>query len=186
MPPAKVKEVAYMFELFARKFADNKINFSLKVNGSIPYMVEHVIVKGKLETMIGDHLQDALIAVNASDNPNRSVLAVIGLVGEHYEFTVFDSGIPFEIDTLVRLGNERITTHSATGGSGIGFMTTFETMREYGASLVIDEKEPSSANYSKSITIRFDSKNQYIIKTYRAGSIPASDRYLVISNTEQK
>ena len=186
LPSAKIKELNSIFELFAQKFSSSSIDFNLKVSGSIPYMVAHVIDKGKLETMIGDHLQDALIAVNASDSPNRSVLAVIGLVGEHYEFTVFDSGIPFEVDTLVRLGTEQITTHKATGGSGIGFMTTFKTMREYGASLVIDEKTPSADNYSKSISIKFDGKNQYIIRTHRQDNFPTSNRYLVIGNTESQ
>ena len=186
LPSTKIKEIDNMFELFAQKFAGSDIDFNLKVSGSILYMVEHVIEQTKLETMIGDHLQDALIAVNGVDNPNRSVLAIIGLVGEHYEFTVFDSGIPFEADTLARLGVERVTTHAATGGSGIGFMTTFEAMRECNASLIIDEKEPSSPCYSKSVTIKFDGKNQYIIKTHRPENIPENDRYLVISNAEQQ
>ena len=76
------------------------------------------------------------------------------------------------IPTLLKLGKEAITTHKDTGGSGIGFMTTFETMQECKASLIIEEKQPISNNdYTKSITIRFDGKNEYIIKSYRADKI---------------
>ena len=137
--------------------------------------------KNKLETMIGDHLQDALIAANASNRTIRSVLAMIGEAGNCYEFSVQDSGIPFEVDTLVRLGTERITTRADEGGNGIGFMKTFETMRECGASLIITEKEPGSS-FSKIVTIRFDGENRYIIETYRPSDFPESDRYTVIGN----
>ena len=40
-----------------------------------------------------------------------------------------DNGVDFEVDTLAKLGLERVTTHKDTGGSGIGFMTTFETLK---------------------------------------------------------
>jgi len=131
--------------------------------------------------MIGDHLQDALIAVNASDNSTRSVLALIGEAGDHYEFSVYDSGIAFEVDTLTRLGTERVTTHADNGGSGVGFMRTFEAMRECGASLIIEEIKPGGV-FSKSITIRFDGENKYTIKTYRPGGFPESDRCILVDN----
>ena len=183
LPSAKIKEIDNMFAHFAEKFTQCNIDFNVKISGSIPYMTERVIGREKLGTMIGDHLQDALIAVDASGSPFRSVLAGLGLVGDHYEFTVFDSGVPFAADTLARLGAERVTTYAGSGGSGIGFMTTFETMRECGASLVIREKEPAAADYTKSVTIRFDGRNQYIIETYRPGDFPPSGRYEVIGSS---
>jgi len=169
-----------MFGLFAQRFRDNDIMFKLNVTGSIIYMTENTIEQGKLETMIGDHLQDALIAVKASKNSMRSVMAVIGEAGDYYELTILDSGIPFETDTLARLGIERVTTHADEGGSGVGFMKTFETMRECGASLIITENR--GGVFSKSVTIRFDGENQYIIETYRPSDFPASDRYTIIEN----
>ena len=149
-------------------------------------MTENTIEQGKLETMIGDHLQDALIAVKAGENSIRSVMATIGEVGDCYEFSVYDSGIPFEVDTLVRIGTERVTTHADEGGSGVGFMKTFETMRECGASLII--RENRGGVFSKSITISFDGENQYIIETFRPQDFPASDRYIVIghASTQQR
>jgi hypothetical protein len=80
----------------------------------------------------------------------------------------------------VRLGAERVTTHTGTNGSGIGFETTFKIMREYNASLIINEKEPNPSSNSKSVTIRFDGKNQYIIETCRPDDFPPSDRFIVI------
>jgi len=182
LPSTNVQSIDNLFSLFAERFAASKIDFNLKVNGSIPHMIENTVKQRKLETMIGDHLQDTLIAVNASDGAVRSVLVMIGESKGCYEFSARDSGIPFEVDTLVRLGTERVTTHADTGGSGIGFMTTFETMRECGASLIIHENAPGSS-YTKTVTIRFDGKNQYTIKTWRPESFPSqSDKFILISN----
>ncbi len=167
LPSTKVPMLDALFKHFAEKYADAAIDFRLKVNGSILYMIEHIITQSKLETLVGNHLQDALTAINAGENSFRSVLAEIGVIGDYYEFKVYDGGIPFGADTLLRLGTERVTTHAAEGGSGIGFMTTFETIRECGASLIIRENAPDNISFSKSVTIRFDGMNQYILETYR-------------------
>jgi signal transduction histidine kinase len=181
LPSTNIRAVDVLFGLFAERFARNDIDFNLKVNGSIVYMAENVIPQNKLETMIGDHLQDALTAVNASDGSIRSVLAMIGEADGCYEFSVQDSGVPFGADTLIRLGTERVTTHTETGGTGIGFMTTFETMRECNASLIIKENVPGSG-FSKTVTIRFDGKELYIIDTYRPNEFPENDRYIVVGS----
>ncbi|MDR0273514.1 MAG: hypothetical protein LBI27_09385 [Clostridiales bacterium] len=163
LPSTKINMLDELFKNFADKFAANKIDFKLNVNGSIPYLVEKIIDQAKLETMIGDHLENALIAVNASENSFRSVWAILGLTEDCYEFTVHDSGIPFAPDTLAQLGTKQITTHAENGGSGIGFMTTFATLRKCNASLIIEEKQPNKPDFTKSVTIRFDGKEEYVI-----------------------
>jgi len=173
LPTTKIKMVDDMFEYFSKLFKDEDIEFNLKVNGSILYMVENIVSQSKLETMIGDHLENALIAVNAGNNSFRSIFVILGLVGDFYELSVLDSGIPFEPDTLIRLGTNYITTHSDSGGSGIGLMTTFEAARECGASVVIREMKPNAADFSKSVTVRFDGKNDYIVQTHRTGELRA-------------
>lgn len=181
LPSTNIPMIDEMFILFLERYADNNIFFKLTVNGSIIHMTDNAIKQDKLETMIGDHLQDALIAVNASHSVTRNVMAVIGEAGDFYEFSVHDSGIPFEADTLVRLGMEPVTTHAGKGGSGEGFLKTFETMRDCGASLIIREMEPGGP-FTKSVTIRFDDQNQYIIETYRPGDFPENDRYIIAPN----
>ena len=179
LPSTNIQLVDDMFMNFAETCFDANIDFDLKVSGSVIHMAETVIRQSNLETLIGDHLQDALIAVNKSDHAARVILAMIGAAGEHYEFSVSDSGVPFTVDTLARLGTEYVTTHADTGGSGTGFMTSFETMQDCGASLIIDEQEPG-VSYTKTVTFRFDGQNQYTIKTHRPGEFPASERYTVI------
>jgi len=181
LPSTNVVAIDNLLKFYARQFKAEKITFNVMTNGSIKYMVEKVIKQGDLEVLIANHLNDAKKAVNASDNTFRNITAVIGVSGKHYEFSVLDSGIAFEVDTLVRLGTERVTTHADTGGGGIGFETTFRTMRETGASLIINEQEQSNVDYSKSVTIRFDGKNRYIIETYRPDEFPESSRFTVVT-----
>ena len=178
LPSTNIKAVDDLFGLFAERFADENIFFKLGVSGSIICMTENVIPPNRLETMIGDHLQDALIAVNASENSIRSVWATIGEAGDYYAFAVHDSGVPFAPDTLMRLGTERVTTHAENGGSGVGFMTTFETMRACGASLII--RENRGGVFTKSVTIRFDGENRYIIETYRPEAFAGADGRITI------
>lgn len=155
----------------------NNIKFDLKINGNINYMIEKVINQNKLETLLGDHIKDAIIAINHSDNTYKSILTVIGIIDDCYEICIYDTGIEFEIDTLIKLGTAAITTHKDTGGSGIGFMTTFETLKETKASLIIEEKHPmNNKDYTKAVKIRFDGKNEYRIKSYRAEEIKKQDK----------
>jgi signal transduction histidine kinase len=180
LPSTNVKEIDSLFGLFAERFASNGIDLKLKVTSGVVYMIESIVPQGRLETMIGDHLQNALNAVIANGHDSRRcVMAMIGEVEGCYIFSVHDTGIPFEVDTLVRLGTERVTTYTQTGGSGVGFMKTFETMQKCGASLIIRENRAGGA-FAKTVTIRFDEKNRYIIDTYRPSDFPSSDRYTVI------
>lgn len=160
-----------MFKYMQEEAIQNSINFDLKINEKINLLVDNIISKDKFETLIGDHLKDAIIAVKASDEAYKSILVTLGLVDGNYEFSVYDTGVEFEIDTLLKLGKEQVTTHKDEGGSGIGFMTTFETLKECKASLVIEEYNPEATNYTKSVTIKFDGKNEYRIYSYRAEKI---------------
>lgn len=180
----KIKSIDFLFDHFWTQSLEKNIDFNLKVNGSMNYMIEKIIDKSKLEIMIGDHVKDAIIALDSSNHVYRSILVLLGLAGDCYELSIYDSGIEFEMDTLLNLGLKRVTTHAETGGSGIGFMTTFETMRESGASLIIEEKPPSNSDFTKSVSIRFDGKGQYIVRTYRAEALSAlNNREIIIENT---
>ena len=153
--------------LNAQANKDN-IEFDLKINFEISCLIDNVILQNKLETLIADHIKDSIIAINHSNNKVRNIMLVFDKVNECYEIKIYDTGIEFEIDTLLKLGLQTVTTHKDTGGSGIGFMTTFETMKQCMASLIIEEYENNINNYTKSITIRFDGKNEYKIRSYRA------------------
>lgn len=148
----------------------NKIKFDLKINNKIDFLINNIITKEELETMLGDHIKDAIIAINTSNNGNRSIMVVIGIIDDAYEICIYDTGIEFEIKTLKNLGVKRVTTHKNDGGTGIGYMTTFNILREVKGSLIIQEYN-SDNYYTKSVNIRFDGKNEYKICSYRANKL---------------
>lgn len=146
----------------------NKINFILNIKGNIYYMTNHFISVDKLEILLADFIKNSIIAITCSKNINRTILLVLGYVNSSYELCISDTGIEFEIDTLRNLGYTATTTHKDTGGTGYGFMNTFDTLREFKASLVIEEIGlPNISNYTKSIKVIFDNKNEFIIRSYR-------------------
>lgn len=168
LPATEIEEIDDMFKYMQSECKKNNIEFKLQINGNIHHMINQIIPKDKLVTLIGDHLRDAIIAINSSHNSFRSIIAILGKADEFYEFCVFDTGIEFELETLLALGTKPITTHKDTGGTGYGFMTTFETLRERKGSLVIEEKHKMSENdYTKAVRIIFDGKAQYRISSYR-------------------
>lgn len=172
LPATGIEEVDEMFKYMQNECINNKIDFNLKINGNIFYMVNNIIDKSRLVTLIGDHIRDAIIAINNSSNKYKSIVAVLGMKDNFYEFCVYDTGIEFEIPTLLKLGLEPATTHKDSGGTGIGFITTFETLNVTKASLIIQENHEMLDNdYTKAVIIRFDGKNEYRIKSYRANKI---------------
>lgn len=146
----------------------NNIEFNVQIRGKIYKMINNVIPKEELQILIADHVKNAIIAINHSENINRSILIQIGKIMGNYGLYIYDSGIEFEKETLENLGKKPSTTHAEEGGTGMGFMNTFDTLRKYKASLEIEEiGKPSKDNYTKILKIKFDGKEEYKVKTYR-------------------
>lgn len=185
LPLTDITEIDDMFKYMQSECEKNNINFELRINGNIHHMVNNIIEQSRLVTLIGDHLRDAIIAVKSSNNSYRSIIAILGIKDNNYEFCVYDTGVEFEIETLIKLGVEPVTTHKDEGGTGIGFITTFETLKETNGSLIIEEKHGMTDNdYTKAVTIRFDGKHEYKICSYRAEEIikRVEDREIIVEN----
>ncbi len=185
----EMPEIDNMFKYMQSECQKNDINFKLKVIGNIHYLVNNLISKDKLETLIGDHLRDAINAVSLSDENNKEVLAILGVKNKKYELSIYDTGVDFTIDTLMKLGLEAVTTNKERGGTGTGFMTTFETLEETKASLIITEYPKLESNtYTKCVTIKFDGKKQYKICSYRAEKLKLAceDKRIKIEGIKSK
>lgn len=168
LPKTNVFSIDNLLEYMKQEAEKEKIDFDLELKFNINEIIENKIAKNKLETILTDHIRDAIIAIKSSENKNRKIKVIFNKE-ENYQIEFYDTGIEFEIDTLLKLGLERTTTHKATGGTGIGFVTTFETLKECKASLII--KEFNNKQYTKAIIIKFDNKNEYKIHSYRAEEI---------------
>lgn len=162
-----ITEIDDMLKYMQSECKKNKIDFELQLKGNIHHMTNNLITKEDLETLLADHIKNAIIAINHTDNINRSILVRLGKIDETYGLYIYDSGIEFEPETLENLGKKPSTTHADEGGTGMGFMNTFDTLRKCNASLIIEEyNEPSKDNYTKALLIKFDNKNEFKIKTY--------------------
>lgn len=163
-----IVEIDDMLKYMQSECKKNKIDFELQLKGNIHHMTNNFITKEDLETLLADHIKNAIIAINHTDNINRSILVRLGKIDETYGLYIYDSGIEFEQETLENLGKKPSTTHANEGGTGMGFMNTFDTLRKCNASLIIEEyNEPSKDNYTKALLIKFDNKNEFKIKSYR-------------------
>ena len=164
----EISEIDDMLKYMQSECIKNKIEFELQLVGNIHYMTNNLISKEDLEILLADHIKDAIIAINHTDNINRSILVRLGEIDGLYSLYIYDSGIEFEIETLKNLGNKPSTTHADEGGTGMGFMNTFDTLRKYKASLNINElSKPNKNNYTKVLIFKFDKKNEFNIISYR-------------------
>lgn len=159
-----------ILEYFELECRNKNISFNVIVKSNIEYAVNKSIPLNLLETLIADTVKNAIIAINYSTNKSSKILVQFDAT-DCFEFRIYDTGIEFEIDTLIKLGKEQITTHKSSGGSGIGFITTFETLDKTNGSFIIEEYKNDKSEYSKCLIFEFDNKKQYIIRSYRAEEI---------------
>lgn len=136
LPKTNIFSIDNLLEYMKQESEKDKIDFELNLDFDVSEILETKIPQSKLETMIADHIRDAIIAINCSDNKKRKIKVVLDKEDNNYQIKFYDTGIEFEIETLSNLGLKRITTHKSAGGSGIGFMTTFETLKQCKASVL--------------------------------------------------
>ena len=176
-----IEEIDDMLKYMQSECIKNKIDFQLQINGNIHKMINNHIEKESLEILLADHIKNAIIAISSGNNINKSILVRLGIIDGNYGLYIYDSGIEFEIKTLLNLGRKPATTHKDTGGTGMGFMNTFDTLRKYKASLEICEYgKPCKDNFTKVLKIKFDKKNEFSIISYRAEKIEKLDKQNLI------
>ena len=177
-----------MLDCMQAKCIENNIDFQLQINGNIYHMTNNYIAKEDLEILLADHIKDAIIAINHSENINKSILVRIGKIDGIYGVYFYDSGIEFEFNTLLNLGKIPITTHKSEGGTGMGFMNTFKTLSKTKGSLEIEEiGKPSKSNFTKVLKFKFNNKNEYKIISYKGKELKEKDEEnkLIIENIER-
>ena len=172
LPKTGLQIVDAKFETVSEKAMLKDIDFTLTINGDVSGM-DSIIPQFDLANIIGDLAENAFIAINhlKEDQSYHKIEFKIIKNESVYELSISDSGIPFEIDTLIKLGVEQVTSHKDDGGNGYGYLTIFELLDDCNASLNITEYETKPSGFSKNITIQFNGKSQYIIKSFRANMI---------------
>lgn len=163
-----IEEIDNMLDYMQSECIKNNIEFQLQVSGNIYHMINNYISEDDLETILADHIKDAIIAIKHIETTNRKILVRLGKINGVYAVYFCDTGVEFEINTLMELGKKPATTYKDEGGTGMGFMNTFDTLEKTRASLIIEEmSRPKENNFTKIIKVVFDNKKEYKIVSYR-------------------
>lgn len=172
-----IAEIDDVLDYMKSECVKKKIDFQLQLSGNIYKMINNYVGKDELEILLADHIKNAIIAIEYSNNINKSILVRLGRLDGTYGLYVYDSGIEFEKETLLKLGKKPATTHKDSGGTGMGFMNTFDTLRKHNASFIIEEYgKPVTDNFTKVLKFKFDGKKEFKICTYRKEEIEKQDK----------
>ena len=159
-----IEEIDDMLDSMRNEAINNNIEFNFQLKGNIYQMTNNFVDKHDLAILLADHIKDAIIAINHSENINRSILVRLGKIDNCFALYIYDTGVEFKQEVLDNLGKIPITTYKQEGGTGMGFMNTFDTLDKTKASLTIKQiGPPSKDNYTKVIMITFDGKHEVTI-----------------------
>lgn len=145
---------------------ENGISFSVHFATVLTDFVPKDISESDLVHTVDDLLKNAFKATTTASK--RSVQLQFYKLGKHFVVEVADNGIPFEVNSLVNMGLEKIATYA--DGSGIGLVDIWTTKEKYGATYHLDEYA-NNISFTKKISLTFDKKNQYSIRTFRKDEI---------------
>ncbi len=172
MPSTGIWRIDNIMNYMQAKASEKDIFIDFLVSDGINFPDQSQLPTEKLSTLLADLIENAIIAT--SHSAHKKILVEMGMVDGCYEITIQDSGIPFEVETLISLGLKKATTHADQGGSGIGYLTIFDILSESKASLILSEYPPENLPFAKSIKVRNDGKSMYSIYSYRAELIRKS------------
>lgn len=171
-----------------KKAEDQNILFECKHNeDSLNYLLSK-ISEEDLSHLLSDFLENAIISMRETDNGRLQV--VFGKLQKEAYIAIADTGSDFKLSTLHSFGISPNTTHENDGGSGIGLMDIWKLKRKYRATIQIQEYEKNSNTFTKRILFSFNSKNHYVIQSYRHTEISNNqtrgDLYVIPMDTVRK
>jgi len=165
LPRTGLTPVDLLFSQLTAKAAKAHVLIDLTILANIKYLVQNIITEADLITLLAELIENAIIS--AAQNEVRKVLITLELADSFYVINVFDSGDRFAAEVLNNIGIKSITTREDHGGSKLGLVKISELVKKYEASLIIDELLSSNNIFTKKISVRFDRKSEYILRSNR-------------------
>lgn len=159
---------AMLSHMQERALAQN-IEYKLQIAADFSTAIGNQISEADLVHLLSDLIENAIIATKTCEH--REIFISLGMPNGVPSIEVRDSGTPFFPSVYQDFGIEKHSTHMDDGGSGIGLMDIWSLKRNYAASLHIHEYAPENAPFTKRITLLFDRKNHYLIRTFRPQEI---------------
>lgn len=156
-----------------------------------PETIDYLLTKiseDDLTHLLSDLMENAIISMKGQENGRLQI--TFGKLQKEAYISIADSGIPFDIATLHSFGLQAHTTHEDSGGSGIGLMDIWKIKRKYRATIQIQEYGKNTTNFTKRILFSFNSKNHYVIQSFRHAEISNTqtrgDLYIIPAETKEK
>lgn len=170
------------------KASAKSISFECKhTPENIKYLLEK-ISEEDLSHLLSDLLENAMIAMNGRSDGKLQI--IFGKYQKEAYISVADSGCSFDLETLHSFGLSPHTTHEESGGSGIGLMDIWKLKKKYRASIQILEYDKHKDNFTKKIIFSFNTKNHYVIQSYRHMDIlntqTRGDLYVIPTDDPEK
>lgn len=167
---------------YMKKRADMAgIRYEVKLHPDFASRIGPEISEADLSHLLSDLIENAIIATNSAEH--KSLLVHLGILYDAPTVEVSDSGIPFAPEVYQDFGLQKHSTHLGEGGSGIGLLDIWELKKKYAASLHIYEYPPETAPFTKKLSMVFDHKKHYLIRSYRPEEIvklqARSDLYIL-------
>ena len=154
-----------MLSYMKKRAVQEHIQFEVKIHPEFADKTMDSIAEADLSHLLSDLLENAIIAVKNAKK--RQILVHLGILYDAPAVEVSDSGSEFSPAVYQDFGLQKHSTHLEHGGSGIGLMDIWELKKKYAASLHIYEYAEDTAPFTKKISIVFDRKKHYLIRTYR-------------------
>lgn len=161
-PTLGLSSLDALFHFMVQKASTAGILFDLTLDDGIDQVMTENISESDASTLLADLIENALIAAHHGQH-KKAVQVKLGVDTGIFYISVSDSGAPFPPEVLDRWGIERITTHTDTGGSGIGMMSIHELCQKYSASFEIEQIQDTSP-YRKCVSIRFDGHGSFQVR----------------------
>ena len=153
---------------FEKRAVMEKITFQVHIACSLENNIPNNISETDLTHLLSNLLDNAFIAASYTENP--TILLQLYEVKKHLVIEIADSGLPFEVESLVNFGLIQRTTHEAEGGSGIGLLAIWNIKEKYRATLHIEEYEQPNP-YTKKLSLSLNHKNRFSIRSFRKNEI---------------
>ena len=155
---------------YMKKRANNDdICYEVKIHPDFSSKTGEEIAEADLSHLLSDLIENALIA--CKNHEHKNILVHLGILYDVPTIEVSDSGTPFAPEVYQNFGLQKHSTHLGEGGSGIGLMDIWKLKKKYAASLHIYEYEPETMPFTKKISIVFDHRKHFLIRSYRPEEI---------------
>ena len=161
---SKIPELDTLLTYMDKQAQSKNISFAAYIQDDFAEHILKDVESADINHMLSDLLENAIIATAGS------TISKIRLQMYYYQnasvIEIADTGIPFEVPSLLQLGLTPLTTHADSGGSGIGLMDLWSLKKKYRASLHITEY-PESNSFHKKIGLVFDKADRYLLSSPR-------------------